>query len=165
MALVKCQECGKDVSSEAVACPHCGYALIHPNVKRAPVGWGFRILLGVFVLLIGLFILSFLGNNKMKPERAKEFRAACDPAKDDGLVKQMMDAEFFHKMYARENFLHIYVRENWYLVPIEDKRTFDIVLQCHFTRGKGEFMDGVYSDYQSDKVVATTGPSHGFAMK
>ena len=26
MALIKCAECGKEVSSEAVACPHCGYA-------------------------------------------------------------------------------------------------------------------------------------------
>lgn len=27
MALVKCRECGKDVSSEATTCPHCGVSL------------------------------------------------------------------------------------------------------------------------------------------
>ena len=27
MALIKCPECGKEVSSEALGCPHCGYRL------------------------------------------------------------------------------------------------------------------------------------------
>ncbi len=27
MALIKCPECEKDVSTEAVTCPHCGYPL------------------------------------------------------------------------------------------------------------------------------------------
>ena len=24
MALIKCEECGKEISSEALTCPHCG---------------------------------------------------------------------------------------------------------------------------------------------
>ena len=31
MALVKCPECGQDVSSKAVACIHCGYPLQKPK--------------------------------------------------------------------------------------------------------------------------------------
>ncbi|MDY5355633.1 MAG: zinc ribbon domain-containing protein, partial [Eubacteriales bacterium] len=27
MALIKCPECGKEVSSSAPTCPHCGYQL------------------------------------------------------------------------------------------------------------------------------------------
>ncbi len=27
MALIKCPECGKDVSTSAETCPHCGYSL------------------------------------------------------------------------------------------------------------------------------------------
>ena len=27
MALIKCPECGKDVSSEAASCPYCGYPI------------------------------------------------------------------------------------------------------------------------------------------
>ena len=27
MALLKCPECGNNVSSEATACPHCGFAI------------------------------------------------------------------------------------------------------------------------------------------
>lgn len=27
MALIKCPECGNEVSDRAVACPHCGYPM------------------------------------------------------------------------------------------------------------------------------------------
>ena len=27
MALIKCPECGKDVSTSAEACPHCGFPI------------------------------------------------------------------------------------------------------------------------------------------
>jgi DNA-directed RNA polymerase subunit RPC12/RpoP len=41
MALVKCPDCGKDVSTEAEACPNCGYpmntALRCPNCKSTDV--------------------------------------------------------------------------------------------------------------------------------
>ena len=32
MALVKCSECGKEISDKAEACPHCG----SPRAKRCP---------------------------------------------------------------------------------------------------------------------------------
>ena len=34
MALIKCPECSKDVSTSASACPHCGYPL--KNVNHYP---------------------------------------------------------------------------------------------------------------------------------
>lgn len=36
MALIKCPECGKDVSDRANSCPHCGYPFttIHKEVKK-----------------------------------------------------------------------------------------------------------------------------------
>ena len=33
MALIKCPECGKDVSTNAVACPHCGNPMNRPEKK------------------------------------------------------------------------------------------------------------------------------------
>ena len=27
MSLIKCPECGKEISTEAASCPHCGYPL------------------------------------------------------------------------------------------------------------------------------------------
>jgi hypothetical protein len=55
MALVECPECKKEVSSEAAACPHCGFAL-HKE-KRS--GWGKEI--GLLLLVpIGILVALFL---------------------------------------------------------------------------------------------------------
>ena len=34
MPLVKCPECGKEVSDQALSCPHCGYPLKKPEPKK-----------------------------------------------------------------------------------------------------------------------------------
>jgi DNA-directed RNA polymerase subunit RPC12/RpoP len=37
MALIKCSECGKEISSNAAACPNCGNPIVsHPNVPIMP---------------------------------------------------------------------------------------------------------------------------------
>ena len=36
MSLIKCPECGHEVSTKAPQCPHCGVPILH-NVKRCPV--------------------------------------------------------------------------------------------------------------------------------
>ena len=164
MALVKCQECGKEISSGATSCPQCGYGLARDRAKRRSDAWAFRIGFGVFLLFAGLVVLYLISGNTME-ERTKEFRAACDPLKADGLVQQMMKEGFFYKIDAGGNFPRIYVKENWYLVTIDGKGTFDEILQCHFTRGIGNPMLGIYRDYRSGKEVATTGGVSGFAMK
>lgn len=52
MALVKCPECGKDVSSEVKVCPHCGYELR----KKQPVKT-----LGCLGLILIVVLISQLG--------------------------------------------------------------------------------------------------------
>ena len=46
MALEKCKECGKEISSQAKVCPHCGF-------KPYRWGWGKKLIAG-FVVLWGL---------------------------------------------------------------------------------------------------------------
>src|ERR1700676_907405 len=46
MALIKCKECHKEVSSSAVACPHCG-----AKVPRGSVGKVLLLVFGIFVLI------------------------------------------------------------------------------------------------------------------
>lgn len=69
MALVNCKECGKQVSTEAKACLHCG---ARPPKKTGILGW--------FVLVAGTFIvvqcsLSGTGSNThgiaQSPEQTK----------------------------------------------------------------------------------------------
>jgi len=57
MALIKCKECGKEVSKKAESCPHCG-----APVKKQPTqyGCGTLIVLGVVVFI---FIAVFSDNS------------------------------------------------------------------------------------------------------
>ena len=49
MALIRCPECGREISSHAPACPHCGYPLqagspsppgAPPHALQSPHLWG-----------------------------------------------------------------------------------------------------------------------------
>lgn len=73
MALIKCTECGKDVSDEAKTCPHCGVAIKH---KGSALFWVFVVF---FVLVVG--VLS-LGAGKSDPVKTQA-RQAYDLCMDD----------------------------------------------------------------------------------
>lgn len=76
MALVKCRECNKEVSSEANQCPGCGYTRIASDYKKAQNdvllnSTAFKITTGIstVILMIGLgsWILSSEGNSEQTP--------------------------------------------------------------------------------------------------
>jgi hypothetical protein len=49
MALVKCHECNKEISSEAVACPHCGAK------PKKGMGRGSILVIGLFTIFVAKF--------------------------------------------------------------------------------------------------------------
>lgn len=63
MALIKCHECGKEVSTEAVACPNCG---VKPNQDKGGVApkplsgaqWA-----GIIIIAIVAFLIFSSGSN------------------------------------------------------------------------------------------------------
>ena len=60
MALIKCEECGKEISSQADACPHCGY-------KKEKTGC-----LGMIgYLIIGLFFVGIISKCSLKSDSEK----------------------------------------------------------------------------------------------
>ena len=46
MALIKCKECGKDISDQATSCPNCGAKMKNTNY--------IRIIIGIVLIVIGL---------------------------------------------------------------------------------------------------------------
>lgn len=68
MALIKCGECGRDVSSEAKSCPNCGALVKKPKAPMSRVKK-----LGIFAA--GLFVLSVVYQSDKDNER----RAARTP--------------------------------------------------------------------------------------
>lgn len=53
MSLIKCPECGKEISSTVNNCPHCGYVIKHRNVEKHPIYYGLKT--GIFILLVITF--------------------------------------------------------------------------------------------------------------
>ena len=62
MALIKCSECGKEISEEAKKCPHCGITLKNTKMKKI------SITISIFIVLIAIVIFAifkFYTNSKM----------------------------------------------------------------------------------------------------
>lgn len=67
MALIKCPECGKDVSDKSVQCIHCGYPLLKKELRQKDE-WTFN---GVTKNISN--IINMIGNNN-KVAAIKSFR-------------------------------------------------------------------------------------------
>ena len=73
MAMTKCPECSKEVSSEAKTCPHCGYPLKPDTYSKKNTGYSLyeveyakktkeMIIGGIIALVAAVIFLFFLGN-------------------------------------------------------------------------------------------------------
>ena len=73
MALIKCPECGKNISDKAESCPHCGYSLekkssttkiiSNNTLNNLKIKWNNKYLLILVIVLIGGYFL-FFNNSK-----------------------------------------------------------------------------------------------------
>lgn len=73
MALIKCPECGKNISDKAESCPHCGYSLekkssttkiiSNDTLNNLKSKWNNKYLLILVIVLIGGYFL-FFNNSK-----------------------------------------------------------------------------------------------------
>lgn len=85
MALIECYECGREVSSEAEACPHCG---AKPRKLEIPINKPInpmKIFVGV---VVGFFVLLFLISNispNKEPSNSEQV--------SDSIAKENKDAE------------------------------------------------------------------------
>lgn len=72
MALKKCKECGHQVSSEADACPSCGYSLKKEREHKAVTsGCGCLMLVVLICIFVSVFREEFkTGRSKKSPPRA-----------------------------------------------------------------------------------------------
>ena len=64
MALIKCPECGKEISDTAKSCPNCGYEIKKQksNIKKKPI-----VITGVIVAIV-LVTLLIIQNNRYKED-------------------------------------------------------------------------------------------------
>ena len=74
MALIKCPECGTEVSDKAVACPKCAHPIVEGSaeqvqtvkvqpIKKTAKKYKVKLLIGVFLMVLGflLIVSSIMG--------------------------------------------------------------------------------------------------------
>lgn len=99
MALIGCPECGKEMSSAAKACPHCGFPIQTGHEARAEQETsqkkgmsGFR----KFLLACAGLVIAFLIFGALIPENVAEANAAyraCKEMHEKGLVLSLHECE------------------------------------------------------------------------
>jgi hypothetical protein len=160
MALIKCRECGRDISNQAKSCPQCG-----AKVKK-PVGP-----LGIFVVLVlaAVVVSSFFISQKETETQAKQAQALivpCDQKAADKALSKMGGLWYQSKGET------VLIREPWYGLPIDQKRTFDALFHCakyghkaHVQNLVGPLEVTIYKDYRTGKDVAQSSSWLGFKME
>lgn len=92
MALMKCKECGNEVSAKADSCPKCG-----AKIKVKSIGFGLILVL----FLIGLF-LHFFVNNSNSPSSTPSKPIASDVSLNMPLIKQAIPIKKKHPSWPNE---------------------------------------------------------------
>ena len=57
MALIHCNECGKEISSQAETCPHCGYRTTHGQTVAAVKGYAVNWVVAFIMVIVGVFMM------------------------------------------------------------------------------------------------------------
>ena len=112
MAIAKCRECGKEVSTEAKVCPHCGVA------KPAPGAGGQSVGVAVIILIaaaIGINYSSSTGSSTPAPSHARQ----STPAELDDIARYGC-SEFFSKSAHDPGSLEWIGRDAWPVRQLPD---------------------------------------------
>ena len=56
MAMIKCRECGKEISNTAEKCPHCGCKTRYGKEQEDKKGNGTMLYIGIGAIIIGLIL-------------------------------------------------------------------------------------------------------------
>jgi len=117
MALKKCKECGKEVSTKADLCPHCG-----AKQKRKGIGCGGVLLILIVIGFIG-FIVSQFSEYKQKAEESKQAIQKEEVRKQEKEKQQNEKTQNEKKAFEES-------MENHYaeLVKFADQQQFDNAL-------------------------------------
>ncbi len=127
---------------------------IESSKKRKKRWWIWGIILGIFAVMV-LFNQAMENPHLRTDLTDAPMTPRCDAKKADDLLQKLIDEGVFYKVEGGE-IPNIYVSPLWYGRTIDDKKTFDNVAQCSFTRGLSDPIFAIYKDAQTGKNVATS---------
>jgi hypothetical protein len=161
MALIKCKECGNEVSSDAKSCPKCGA----PTPKKTSLlTW---VVAGVFGLIVFNVVLnSGTGTTSLSSSAAKSA-----PQVDRSPAKQAERKQFIEKLIAQGliqkvdtaggNLPKMFVRPAFNALDLDTKQSFASVVYAYHFDGSNISDSVVLRDSRSGKDIGNYNPNLG----
>ena len=93
MALIKCPECGKEVSENAVACPNCGNPItkqpLHTKNEGSQQSFVSRFLwvIGIAVLVFVVYLIVIAPSQQLTPEKSRQLLEETEQTYKEKLKK------------------------------------------------------------------------------
>lgn len=165
MAIKKCPECGKDVSTKADQCPHCGAA------KKKPTQYGCGTLIVVVVvgfILYSVFVPDHSGTPRTDrapaaPTYSVDTSEAAQNARQE-LLQEILNAGFFHRIEPTERTARVYVTQQFMALPIDDKELWiNAVAAWQYTSTGSAHVRLI--DYRTGKTVGSFLPPGGLSLR
>jgi len=114
MGLMSCGECGKQISTKAAACPHCGYVRKRRRGFLFYVGWGFLLLVG------SCTTLAILGHNM----RDQAGTTAVQPV-GPSATKTASDKPYIEGATVSVGYTSYAVRRSWWSYKLSTNQFID----------------------------------------
>jgi hypothetical protein len=144
MALVKCRECGADISDQAAKCPACGKPRLRKSGKIAAIGCG--TILGLFVVVVAAIVIATMGDAPPKPNLTYTVGESFDlpPAKwqvtvvvpkQGGRYPAQADLEAIAKYIAHDKASKLGPVDRWWVSFTESAQAKQYYADVHQDKG------------------------------
>jgi len=164
MAMVACKECGKEISSKADKCPHCGV-----KIKRTST---FTWIVSVFAgfALVGYIIGEVNTDNSATNQTApaaKRVTIDNSPetrAKREKLLRDLLNQGVFQKIDVPGTNPRVWVTPKFYALDFDTKKSFVSVVYAHYL-GDEEFGSVNLVDSKTGRKVGRFSTVSGLEME
>ncbi len=168
MALIKCKECGKEISSEAPTCPGCGTPIKTP---RKGLGCG-----GIFIIIfIGIIVLYYIGDAVVKsttPTQKKytsKIISTPSPTRDEvgehiekyrrlqperkKFIQEFLNDGTIIKITKNAQYPHVFVGAKFYTLTYDNKELLmQLIRLTYMTDDREADIVSIYDGYSGKQL-------------
>lgn len=145
MALIKCRECGKEVSSKAKTCPNCGVS--------TPKGSNAGVVIVIILCLFIIFIVANSGNDSSTGSSSSYSRTNRVNPQIEKTIQEWINKDVVQNVNIEFNEVRVDPLV-WVMLPLENKQNFVSMFSQYFD-SKGSTARVTVLSNRNDKKLAT----------
>ncbi len=160
MALIKCKDCGNNVSTDAKNCPKCGAKITQPTSKTTWV-------IGAIVLSMIFIGLSKSPSNSQPPTPipAKPQETPAETIKlqteRKEFIQKLLNKGVFQKVEIPSHLPHLWVKPAFYMLDFDSKSKFVSIVYAYYFTQNSSYNIVVIFDSLSGKEIGDYSPVSG----